>query len=39
MTSYNDINNTKAVYSNISLEDMRTHYTLWSEEGQKKWYE
>ena len=38
MTSYNDINNTKAVYSNISLEDMRTHYTLWSEEGQKKWY-
>ena len=38
MTSYDNINNTKALYSNISLEDIRTHYTLWSEEGQKKWY-
>ena len=38
MTSYDEINNTKAIYSNISLEDIRTHYTLWSEEGQKKWY-
>tara|TARA_B110000967_G_C18845663_1_gene541820 strand:- start:349 stop:1131 length:783 start_codon:yes stop_codon:yes gene_type:complete len=38
MTSYDDINNTKAIYSNISIDDIRTHYTLWSEEGQKKWY-
>ena len=38
MTSYNEINSTKAIYSNISLDDIRTHYTLWSEEGQKKWY-
>jgi len=38
MTSYDEINNTKAVYSGISLEDIRTHYTLWSEEGQRQWY-
>jgi hypothetical protein len=38
MTSYDEINNTKSIYSNISLEDIGTHYTLWSEEGQKKWY-
>jgi len=38
MTSYDEINNTKATYSKISLNDIRTHYTLWSEEGQKQWY-
>ena len=38
MTSYDTINNTKAIYSNISLEDIRTHYTLWSEEGQRNWF-
>ena len=38
MTSYDEINNTKAIYSQISLNDIRTHYTLWSEEGQKQWY-
>ena len=38
MTSYNEINNTKAMYSNISITDVRSHYTLWSEEGQRKWY-
>ena len=38
MTSYNDINSTKAIYTNISVDDMRSHYTLWSEEGSKKWY-
>jgi hypothetical protein len=38
MTSYDEINNTKATYSKISLNDIRTHYTLWSEEGQRQWY-
>ncbi len=38
MTSYDEINNTKAIYSNISIPDIRTHYTLWSEEGLHQWY-
>jgi len=35
---YDTINNTQSIFSNISLEDIRTHYTLWSEEGQKRWF-
>ena len=38
MTSYNDINNTKAVYSNISLEDMGNSLYNLVRRGSKKWY-
>lgn len=36
--NYDTINQTKSIFSNISLEDIRCHYTLWSEEGQKRWF-
>lgn len=36
--NYENINKTKSIFSNISLEDIRCHYTLWSEEGQQRWF-